>query len=84
VGGPKYIATMPEWMSDVVRRIEKLERRKHHRAYVRDAEGDLPAAGRSLPSERLVTLAVGTVLRDNDDGTFTVIEAPGLVEFEEL
>jgi hypothetical protein len=85
MGGPKYIATMPEWMSDVYRRIEKLERRKHHRAYVRNAGGALVARlPENDPPPQVVTLAIGTVLRDNDDGTFTVVAAPPLTEYEEL
>lgn len=84
MGGPKYIATMDEWMLDVLRRIEKLERRKHHKAYVRAAEGGFTGSEARTLVDSTVTLGIGTVLRDNGDGTLTVIATPPLTEYEEL
>lgn len=91
MGGPKYIATMDEWMLDVLRRVEKLERRKHHKAYVRAAEGQPLTASERRPlgagsgvEPSMWALPVGTTLRDNGDGTFTVVPSPPLTEYDEL
>jgi hypothetical protein len=40
VAGAKYILTMDDWMRDMWRRVEKLERRKHHKAY---SQGEDPS-----------------------------------------
>lgn len=66
-------ATMSEWMRDKERRIALLERR------LRGTTTTTVAASSTGPM-----LAVGTVLRDNGDGTLTVVEATPLVEPEEL
>lgn len=62
-------ATMEEWMRDKERRIALLERR-------------LRATPTTVTTGPM--LAVGTVLRDNGDGTLTVVEAAPLIEPEEL
>lgn len=85
MGGPKYIATMDEWMLDIFRRIEKLERRKHHQAYVRNADSGFTAGeGARSAGPTMWALPIGTTLRDNGDGTFTVVPSPPLEEYEEL
>jgi hypothetical protein len=94
MGGPKYISTFPKWTADIERRVQKLERRKHHRAFVRSA-GNADAASaqgftaseptaQETAQETMWALPVGTTLRDNGDGTFTVVPSPPLTEYDEF
>lgn len=72
------VGNMSEWMRDIERRVALLERRLR-------ANATAVSAARSAPATVAgPMLAVGTVLRDNGDGTLTVVEAAPLVEPEEL
>lgn len=55
--------------------------------WMRDKERRIALLERRLRATATVTgpmLAIGTVLRDNGDGTLTVVEATPLVEPEDL